>query len=412
MKANTELTTNDRSEILARVADVVRKRFYDPQLNGVDWTGLVNQRKEAIVNSAPDQFEKAVNDLLLVLKTSHVGFFGARFKAASARQAINATVIKAETSFGPRWRFQDVHRGGAAERAGIRSGDVVLTLKGHEVSTSEVPQFPMGERIDADIAQAGNKVTRLIIEIPDPRSKKQPVNIPDVVTSERLGDSIGVLKVSMFPGIVGIDVAASVSSAARELACDRLILDLRGNTGGGLGSLRVMSLLCPDRRGVGHSVTRSRAEKGFDKESLPVFDRIPPSKFGLFPLILKFGLGDKSVAVKTEGLGSQTFHGRIVVLVNQHSASASEMIAAFAAENQLATIIGEKTPGRVVGANSFNVGHGYRVALPVVEYRTWAGTILEGRGVTPDLSEPFSADAAWAGQDTQIAKAIQVLAAA
>src|ERR1039457_934209 len=129
MKANTELTRNDRSEILDRVAEVVRKRFYDPQLNGVDWTSLVNQRREAIVGAAPDQFEKALNELLLELKTSHVGFFGTRFKetshvgffgtrfkAASARQAINATVIKAETSFGPRWRFQDVHRGGAAEK--------------------------------------------------------------------------------------------------------------------------------------------------------------------------------------------------------------------------------------------------------------------------------------------------------
>ena len=103
MKANIELTRNDRSEILDRVAEVVRKRFYDPQLNGADWTGLVNLRREAIVDAEPDQFEKALNELLLELKTSHVGFFGARFKAASARQAINATVIKAETSFGPRW---------------------------------------------------------------------------------------------------------------------------------------------------------------------------------------------------------------------------------------------------------------------------------------------------------------------
>ena len=71
MKANTELTKNDRSKILDRVAEVVRKRFYDPQLNGVDWTSLVNQRREAIVNAAPDQFEKALNELLLELKTSH-----------------------------------------------------------------------------------------------------------------------------------------------------------------------------------------------------------------------------------------------------------------------------------------------------------------------------------------------------
>src|SRR5260370_7927453 len=124
MKANTELTRNDRSEILDRVAEVVRKRFYDPQLNCVDWTSLVNQRREAIVNAAPDQFEKALNELLLELKTSHVGFFGAHFKAASARQAINATVIKAETSFGPRWRFQHVHLSGAAKSARIKPGDI------------------------------------------------------------------------------------------------------------------------------------------------------------------------------------------------------------------------------------------------------------------------------------------------
>src|SRR5690242_1556092 len=136
---------------------------------------------------------------------------------------------------------------------------------------------------------------------------------------------------------------STMRRSASELAPDRLIVDLRGNTGGGMGCLRVMSYLCPDRRGVGHSVTRKRVEKGFDKETLRVFDRIPPTKLGLLPLIAKFALGDKSIAVKTEALGPQRFHGRIVVLVNQHSASASEMIAAFAVENTLATIVGEKT---------------------------------------------------------------------
>ena len=153
----------------------------------------------------------------------------------------------------------------------------------------------------------------------------------------------------------------------------------------------------------------ARVEKGFDKENLRVFDRIPPTKLGLLPLIAKFALGDKSIAVKTEALGPQRFHGRIVVLVNQHSASASEMIAAFAAENGLAAIVGEKTAGRVVGANSFKVGSGYRVALPVVEYRTWSGTVLESKGVVPDVLEPFSPDAAWTGVDGQVEKAIEIV---
>jgi carboxyl-terminal processing protease len=95
--------------------------------------------------------------------------------------------------------------------------------------------------------------------------------------------------------------------------------------------------------------------------------------------------------------------------VNQHSASASEMIAAFAVENMLATIVGEKTAGRVVGANSFKVGYGYRVALPVVEYRTWAGTVLESKGVVPDVLELFSPDALWTGVDGQVEKAIEIV---
>jgi len=94
-----------------------------------------------------------------------------------------------------------------------------------------------------------------------------------------------------------------------------------------------------------------------------------------------------------------------VLLVNEHSASASEMVAAFAAENRFATLIGTKTPGRLTGANSFKVGYGYRVALPVAQYRTWNETVLEGRGVDVDIVEPLSLDELWLGNDNQLARA-------
>lgn len=47
--------------------------------------------------------------------------------------------------------------------------------------------------------------------------------------------------------------------------------------------------------------------------------------------------------LQTEGLGDQAFHGRVGILVNEHSTSAAEMLAQFAEENALATIIGTKT---------------------------------------------------------------------
>jgi carboxyl-terminal processing protease len=64
---------------------------------------------------------------------------------------------------------------------------------------------------------------------------------------------------------------------------------------------------------------------------------------------------DKSILVVTEGFGSQRFHGRAVILVNEHTSSAGEMVAAFAAENRLATIIGAKAPGRLLSGRTFRV---------------------------------------------------------
>src|SRR5688572_33351082 len=49
---------------------------------------------------------------------------------------------------------------------------------------------------------------------------------------------------------------------------------------------------------------------------------------------------------------------------------AAEMVAAFASENGLATLIGVKTPGRLVATSAFKVGFGYRVVLPVAAYRS------------------------------------------
>jgi carboxyl-terminal processing protease len=188
-----------------------------------------------------------------------------------------------------------------------------------------------------------------------------------------------------------------------------LIVDLRGNTGGGIGCLRLMSHLCADRRGVGYSVGRKLARIGYDKNRLPQFDRIPTSKLQVLPLIVKFGLAGRSVAVFTEALGAQRHHDHVAMLVNEHSASAAEMVAAFASEYRLATLVGTTTAGRLVATSAFKVGFGYRVVMPVATYFTWQGTNLEGRGLRPTIEEPFSFEASVQGQDNQLDRAIEAV---
>jgi carboxyl-terminal processing protease len=112
----------------------------------------------------------------------------------------------------------------------------------------------------------------------------------------------------------------------------RLIIDLRGNPGGGIGGLTLMSYLTPDRRAVGYSKSRKMARQNEAPEKLPVFDKVPRTKLAIPGLAIKF-LGKTSVFLYTEALGSRGFHGQTAVLVNEHTTGAAEMVAQFAQEN-------------------------------------------------------------------------------
>ena len=170
--------------------------------------------------------------------------------------------MKADTSDGLRWVFQDVHPGGVAALAGIRPGDVLLSIGGREFAPPEAMPFALGQRYEVAVRKPDGSTASVTLEVPKSKDKARPLVVPEqVVTTSRLRDGIGLLRVSMFPGVLGMDVARDMSRAVAELACDRLVVDLRGNTGGGIGCLRLMSLLCADRRGVGYSIGRAAAEE-------------------------------------------------------------------------------------------------------------------------------------------------------
>jgi carboxyl-terminal processing protease len=236
------------------------------------------------------------------------------------------------------------------------------------------------------------------------------VIVPKSVLCSQLPEGIGWLKVTMFPGAVGIDLAKMLDVAFAHLRdSSRLIVDLRGNTGGGIGGLRLMSYLSPGKTEVGYSLTRSRKEKGYKRGELPTFGRIPSHKPTLLWLALRYGFIDKSIVVVTEGLGVRPYHRRVVILVNEHTASAGEMVAAFAAENGLATIVGAKTPGRLLSGRTFRVGSGYILGIPVAAYLTWEGRLIEGKGVAPTVTVEMKPEQLLGGEDSQMQKALEVV---
>jgi C-terminal processing protease CtpA/Prc len=136
---------------------------------------------------------------------------------------------------------------------------------------------------------------------------------------------------------------------------------------------------------------------------------MPRSRAELLITLARFSFRDKSVMLLTQGLRSQIFHNRVVVLVNEWTNSAAEMVANFAVENRLATVVGQKTHGNVLGATNFKVGGGYWLRLPVFGWFTSKGHSLEGNGVDPDVVVELSPEALAHGQDIQLTRAVEVV---
>jgi carboxyl-terminal processing protease len=306
-----------REKVFDNVVSTVERKLYDPGLNGIEWRAVAAAQRSTIISAQTrDDFEARMNELIRELHVSHAGFFSEKRPLAAAKIAIGATFHNA----GTQWIFQDVHPGGPAHRAGVQPGDALLSVAGEGSRPPKMPVFALGESVAVDLERRNGNRETVQIHVPVSKKKNRPLVEIQPASWTKLPDGIGYLRIAMFPGMVGIDLARDVDRAVQELDADRLIIDLRGNSGGGMGCLRVMSYLTPHRLPVGYSVTRKDMDKPqFDKNRLPIFDRIPDRKVGLVPLMFRFALHGRSVAVFTENKGPQRFHGRVAILVSHRN---------------------------------------------------------------------------------------------
>jgi carboxyl-terminal processing protease len=407
-----QLNTDQRARVFDKTERAILKHYFDPAFNGSGWPDRAKRDRDRILAVAePEAFELAMHDLVRSLGTSHTGFFHQSARRVPARLAIGANFRKVEAAEGVRWVVQDVHEGGPAHKAGLKPLDVLKNIDGAIVVPPEQPMFPMGTKPHLTVERDSGAI-RLELDIPAPRSRKQPYAEPNAVVSSVLPDSIGYLKVAILPGLLGLDVAREIDAAVAGLSkCDRLILDLRGHLGGGLGVLRLMSYLTPAKLPIGYTVSRKKAERGYKKTELRTLDRLPtdkPNFVAIATMALKYAGRDPSILLVSEGLGPPVWQGRMVILVNEHTVSAGEMVTAFAKENGLAKIIGTETAGRLIPGSGVKVGFGYMVIMPKAAYVTWHGNRFEGRGIKPDVEERWSPEEYAIGRDNQFVKAVEI----
>ena len=277
-----------------------------------------------------------------------------------------------------------------------------------------MPPFGVGQTFRLRIADArGEKARVIVVEVPMRKgtATRPPIVEPKSLSHITVAPGVGLLRIVYFPGAIGLRFAKDLDAAISDLkqqGISRLIIDLRGNVGGGLGLARLASYMCPGQLPIGYSLTPPRLRTGYNREDLPPVP-MPRTRTELMWTLARFSFRDKSVVLLTQGLGPQPFHNHIALLVNEWTNSAAEMVAGFAAENRLATIVGKQTAGNVLGAANFKVGSGYWVCLPVFGWYTSKGDCLEGKGVSPDVFVEVDPCQINVGFDQQLNKAIEIL---
>ncbi|GEM48187.1 S41 family peptidase [Deinococcus cellulosilyticus] len=255
--------------------------------------------------------------------------------------------------------ISELMQGMPAQQAGLQIGDRVLKVNGEDVTKltlTKVVQKIRGEEntsVKLEIERAG---ATLNFDI----ARKKITDY--AVYTEILPGNVGYVQVRTF---YNKQIFSQVDQALKTMSdkkVDKLILDLRDNGGGLLcGGIYVADAFL--NKG---NIVSLKDRTG--KESIPgsAFDS---TCYGV------------AKAAKTD------YTGKMVVLVNRNSASASEIVAGALQDNDRARVIGEKTFGKGVAQDVINnLPDGGKLALVANEWLTPDGRSIHKVGITPDIT--------------------------
>jgi C-terminal processing protease CtpA/Prc len=393
---------------------VLKHHFNIGNVDYGEWSREVDQQSATLAAADEGVFEGGIRALLAKLKSSHTTFYAANVNSTRPQHMIGATLRSVIFFGGPHWMFLDVFEDGPAARAGATPGQLLMSVDGTPAIPPVFPVFHFGQDHQVTTKLPDRQETRnLAITVPRTKVRKgrPPLIEPKSVNHRMLTPRVGLLTIPFFPGSFGIRFSGFLKVAVEDLksrGCDRLIIDLRGCLGGSLGFANLVSYLCSDQVPIGYDVTRKRLQKGYSASELPRV-AMPDTKVGVVLCLARFAVKDKSLMLLTHGLGRQPFHGHVVILVNEFTNSAGEMAAQFAKDTNLATIVGRKTMGNVLGSTTFNVGNGYTLYMPVVGWYSPNGMYTEGSGVEPDVPVDINPEALARGSDAQLSLALDLL---
>jgi carboxyl-terminal processing protease len=373
-----------------QVWELVRDRFYDPRLNGLDWQEQrARFRPDAASARSREDAAVVINAMLAKLGASHTHFYMSEepayyqladiFVGALEHRGLDRVFPKGEVSYPgigvftgaddkERTFVTGVIEGAPAHAAGILLGDEIVSADSHAFRPVGSFRGKVGSPVSLEIRRASGAAPIAI--------SVSPADLhPNEMFLRGLKASARVIATDKAK--IGYVHVWSYASHRMQSALEDLISD---------GPLKDADALVWDLRG---------GWGGAQPEYLDLFNPRAPT------MQIKGRNGETGfVGVK--------WRKPVAALINEGTRSGKEVLAYGFKEYRIGELVGHRTEGAVLAATAFLIGDDGLLLLAVEDVLV-DGRRLEGVGVTPTIEVPFDSRYA-AGGDPQLDRAVQVLA--
>ncbi len=392
------ISTFDRdraTSMLEVVASDVKKHYYDPKFHGLDWDARVREAKQKIETSAGlNEAFTHIAGALDTLNDSHT-FFTPPPRPYKHDYGFQIQIV------GDRCFVTRVRPQSDGESKGLKPGDEVLAVNGYAPNRDNLwkmqyvydvlrPQTAL--RLDLRSSSGSQLQLNITAKMRDTAHVKDLTNnnndfsqlIRNSEDSYQLTRhqtvEVGDLMILKVPVFFFSDLEASEMLGKARKHSKGLIIDLRSNPGGAIDSLKaLLGVMFENDIKIGERVQRD----------------------GSRPLVAKSH--------------HSPFSGKIVVLVDSKSASASELLARIVQIEKRGMVIGDHSAGAVMEAKRYSYRSGvgavtfFGASITDADLVMTDGKSLEHTGVTPDeIIVPTAADLA-SGRDPVMSRAAEIL---
>lgn len=361
--------STDPKRLFLKTWRIVKTKYYDPTLNGQDWTKW-NKRYVNVIETKEDAYV-AINSMLSSLDDPYSKFLDEK-EYLEQTTNIDATIVGIGVniiSASGKVIVISVVEGTPADKSGMKAGDLIMKVDGINVagkSVSDVASLIRGEEgksVILELMRDKKKLTKKVL--------REEIKIKNIKASI-IDENIGYIQIASF---ISSDLSTEfIEALTKTEKCPGLIIDLRGNAGGLMPNAIFIADMFLSGGHIVSIVDRNNLKSDIDAQAKPYAITKP-----------------------------------VVILIDQASASASEILSGALKDNKKAILVGKRTYGKGMIQKIYPLPNETGMNLTIAKYLTPKGYDINRTGISPDYEVEYTEKDFINDKDPQLDKAKSVI---